>query len=133
MAKTSRRVKRPSLDEMGLDLRGWRMQNGYTSKQLAEKLGVSNAATISSWENGKSSPRANMLRKLRDMMGVAAGDSTSGGRYGNMRAIEVAVDGLQLKADGAINLVDSNKGVSVNLKVDGTLRDYLGRLLGDEY
>lgn len=132
MAKKVNRIQRASLSELGIDLRGWRLQRGLTAKQLAARLGVSSPLTISSWENGRSVPRSSMLEKMMDMMGI---DNASGGAttlIGGGRVIEVSVDGIQFKADGGIVLRDDDKNLTVNLKMSDAMCDSLGRLMSAE-
>ena len=47
-----------------------RAKVGLTQNELAEKLGVTNKA-ISKWENGKSKPTTNTLRKMAALFGVS--------------------------------------------------------------
>lgn len=46
---------------------------GYTQKELAELVGVSEM-TISNWETGKTSPSIRLWRKVADVLGVAMQD-----------------------------------------------------------
>lgn len=54
-----------------------RKQNGYTQKDLAEKLMVTDKA-ISRWETGKGLPDTSLLKPLSDVLGVSVGELLSG-------------------------------------------------------
>lgn len=47
-----------------------RRENGLSQHELGDKLGISNKA-ISKWENGKSKPQVDMLRKLSCILGAS--------------------------------------------------------------
>lgn len=47
-----------------------RRNAGLTQTALASKLGVTNKA-VSKWENGKSKPSTETLRKLAELFGVS--------------------------------------------------------------
>lgn len=54
-----------------------RKQKGYTQKQLAEKLMVTDKA-ISRWETGKGLPDTSLLKPLGDILGVSVSELLSG-------------------------------------------------------
>lgn len=54
-----------------------RRQKGYTQKQLAEKLMVTDKA-ISRWETGKGLPDTSLLKPLGDILGVSVSELLSG-------------------------------------------------------
>ena len=54
-------------------IRDLREERGLSPVELAADLGVS-LATIYNWENGKSEPRASMLRELSEVLGVRMDD-----------------------------------------------------------
>ncbi len=54
-----------------------RKQKGYTQKELAEKLMVTDKA-ISRWETGKGLPDTSLLKPLGDALGVSVGELLSG-------------------------------------------------------
>lgn len=56
-----------------------RKQKGYTQKELAEKLMVTDKA-ISRWETGKGLPDTSLLKPLGDILGVSVGELLSGKR-----------------------------------------------------
>ena len=56
-----------------------RKQKGYTQKELAEKLMVTDKA-ISRWETGKGLPDTSLLKPLGDILGVSVGELLSGER-----------------------------------------------------
>ena len=49
-----------------------RKQKGYTQKELAEKIMVTDKA-ISRWETGKGLPDTSLLKPLGDILGVSGG------------------------------------------------------------
>ena len=54
-----------------------RKQKGYTQKELAEKLMVTDKA-ISRWETGKGLPDTSLLKPLGDILGVSVSELLSG-------------------------------------------------------
>lgn len=56
---------------IGNSIRKYRELNGMTQKQLAEKLGISNAR-LSNWEIGTNRPDVDMLAKLCTILDVSA-------------------------------------------------------------
>lgn len=56
-----------------LSLKGARVNAGYSQKDAAEKLGVSNA-TLCSWENGESFPNVKYVDKICELYGVSYDD-----------------------------------------------------------
>lgn len=56
-----------------------RKQKGYTQKELAKKLMVTDKA-ISRWETGKGLPDTSLLKPLGDILGVSVGELLSGKR-----------------------------------------------------
>lgn len=54
-----------------------RKQKGYTQKELAEKLMVTDKA-ISRWETGKGLPDTSLLKPLGDVLGVSVSELLSG-------------------------------------------------------
>lgn len=54
-----------------------RKQKGFTQKELAEKLQVTDKA-ISRWETGKGLPDTSLLRPLSDILGVSISELLSG-------------------------------------------------------
>lgn len=54
-----------------------RKQRGYTQKELAEKIMVTDKA-ISRWETGKGLPDTSLLKPLGDILGVSVGELLSG-------------------------------------------------------
>lgn len=50
-------------------LKKYRKNNGYTQKQLAEAVGVTQQA-VAKWETDKSSPDPEMLQKISSMLNV---------------------------------------------------------------
>lgn len=54
-----------------------RRQKGYTQKELADKLMVTDKA-ISRWETGKGLPETSLLKPLADILGVSVGELLSG-------------------------------------------------------
>ena len=54
-----------------------RKQMGYTQKDLAEKLMVTDKA-VSRWETGKGFPDTSLLKPLGDLLGVSVGELLAG-------------------------------------------------------
>lgn len=54
-----------------------RKQKGYTQKELAERIMVTDKA-ISRWETGKGLPETSLLKPLGDALGVSVGELLSG-------------------------------------------------------
>lgn len=52
-----------------ISLEAARVNAKLTQKELAEKLGVSNA-TIVNWEKGNSEPNLTQLRKISELSGI---------------------------------------------------------------
>jgi transcriptional regulator with XRE-family HTH domain len=50
-------------------IRQWRIENGLTQRQLAERLGVTHI-TIGNWENGRNAPSAHQLMALGSVFGI---------------------------------------------------------------
>lgn len=56
-----------------------RKENGLTQKQLADKIGVSNA-TISKWETAKGFPDISLIEPLADALGISVSEIIAGER-----------------------------------------------------
>ncbi len=54
-----------------------RKQKGFTQKELAEKLEVTDKA-VSRWETGKGLPETSLLKPLGDILGVSVGELLAG-------------------------------------------------------
>ena len=52
-----------------ITLEAARVNAGLTQKELAEKLGISNA-TVVNWEKGNTEPSASQLRKISELSGI---------------------------------------------------------------
>ena len=52
----------------GKNITKYRADNCISQEELAEKIGVSKS-TLSRWENGKSEPRGDEFKRLRDIIG----------------------------------------------------------------
>jgi transcriptional regulator with XRE-family HTH domain len=50
-------------------IRQWRIENGLTQRQLAERLGVTHI-TIGNWESGRHAPSAYQLVALGSVFGI---------------------------------------------------------------
>ena len=55
---------------MAITLKAARVNAGLTQKEASEKLGISKV-TLSNWETGKTSPRADQSRVLSEIYGVS--------------------------------------------------------------
>lgn len=58
-------------EEIGAKLRDLRTERGYTQKQLAEILEISNPSTIGSWEIGKSEPSLSTFAKICEVYKIS--------------------------------------------------------------
>ncbi|WP_235210753.1 helix-turn-helix domain-containing protein [Melissococcus plutonius] len=56
--------------ELSVQLKSWRNKNGWTQKDLAEKLNVSDK-TISSWKTGRTYPDISMLLNLSELFNIS--------------------------------------------------------------
>lgn len=56
-----------------ISLRAARVNAGYSQKEIADKLNVSNK-TIGKWEKGETFPGADKIRMLCDLYGVSYDD-----------------------------------------------------------
>lgn len=59
--------------EFGKNFRSFRKENGYTQKEIAEKLGIAQS-NVSDWENDVSRPEYENLTKLASVYGVTVGE-----------------------------------------------------------
>lgn len=57
-----------------------RKEKGYTQKELAQKLMVSDKA-VSRWETGRGLPETSILKPLSELLGVSVGELLSGERF----------------------------------------------------
>lgn len=55
-------------------LRAARQKAGLTQHQVARRLDVAGGEAVARWERGASEPKPATLRRLADVLGVAAGD-----------------------------------------------------------
>lgn len=67
------------IKKIGFFISVLRKQKGYTQKDLAEKLMVTDKA-ISRWETGKGLPETSILKHLSEILGVTVGELLSGER-----------------------------------------------------
>lgn len=58
-----------NMTEFQISLAAARTNANMTQSQLASNLGV-HESTIKNWENGKTSPRSDQLKKISDLTGV---------------------------------------------------------------
>lgn len=65
---TSRDERRKAI---GLRLKESRLGASYTQEDVARLLGLKSGATVSSWERGKSMPKADEWYALGPMLGVS--------------------------------------------------------------
>jgi len=54
-------------------IREYREALNLTQKEMAERLGVEQSS-VSMWETGKASPRADMLLRIAKLFGCTVGD-----------------------------------------------------------
>ena len=58
---------------MRLDFKAFRISHGYTQKELAKALNVSQQ-TISSWESRSQDPRLSNIKKMAELFNVSIND-----------------------------------------------------------
>lgn len=73
--------------KFGSFIAGLRREKGYTQRELAEKLFVSDKA-VSKWETGQSMPDISLLRPLAEILGVTATELLEGERISPDTAME---------------------------------------------
>jgi DNA-binding XRE family transcriptional regulator len=61
----------PSITKLGSALQGWRLEKGWSQKEVAQALHTTNA-TVSGWERGKRSPSLRMVVMLCELYGLTA-------------------------------------------------------------
>ena len=59
------------------NLRSVRKNSGYTQKQVADKLGVVESC-YANWEQGRTEPNVEMLRKLSQVFDLSIDDLING-------------------------------------------------------
>ena len=69
-------------EKTGMLIAQIRKENGLTQKQLADKIGVSNA-TISKWEAAKGFPDISLIEPLADALGISVSEIIAGERLKN--------------------------------------------------
>lgn len=63
--------------KIGNLIRQFRLQNGLTQKQLADRMNLSDK-TVSKWERGLGCPDVSLLRELSEILGIGLGGLLSG-------------------------------------------------------
>lgn len=95
--------------KIGFFISQLRKQKGYTQKDLAEKLMVTDKA-ISRWETGKGLPETSILKHLSEILGVSVGELLSGERIDDGRMKEkndeVILDSLKYSRRMLKNLIN---------------------------
>ena len=74
-----------------------RKEKGYTQKELAEKLSISDKA-VSKWETGKSLPDISLLVPLADIMEVTVTELLEARRIEGTQITAVPVEDMVKKA-----------------------------------
>ena len=100
-----------------------RKKKGYTQRQLAEQLGVSDK-TISKWENGTCMPDYSIIQKLCDALHVTLPELMDGEDaaensvhvYDNEQILGIA-SGAMSKTTGGTDVQDFISGVLMGLSV----------------
>ena len=86
-----------------------RKQKGYTQKELADKLIVTDKA-ISRWETGKGLPDTSLLKNLSDILGVSVGELLSGerieGEHMKEKTDQIIMDSLKYSKRMLINTIN---------------------------
>lgn len=66
------------MENIGLNIKTFRLRENWTQSQLAEKVGVSRTA-ISSWEIGRTEPSIGDIEKLSEVFGCLKTDLIGAG------------------------------------------------------
>ena len=85
-----------------------RKEIGLTQKQLAEKLGVSNA-TISKWETAKGFPDISFLEPLGEVLNISVSEIIAGERLENTDKAENLLNDLV-----DISIAEQNKKAKIH-------------------
>ena len=85
-----------------------RKENGLTQKQLADKIGVSNA-TISKWETAKGFPDISLLEPLADALNISVSEILAGEK---LESTEKSDDLLSDIVD--ISLIERNRKTRIH-------------------
>ncbi len=85
-----------------------RKENGLTQKQLADKIGVSNA-TISKWETAKGFPDISLLAPLADALNISVSEILAGEK---LESTEKSDDLLSDLVD--ISLIERNRKTRIH-------------------
>ena len=85
-----------------------RKENGLTQKQLADKIGVSNA-TISKWETAKGFPDISLLEPLADALNISVSEILAGAK---LESTEKSDDLLSDLVD--ISLIERNRKTRIH-------------------
>ncbi len=96
-----------------------RKEKGFTQKQLAEKLNITDRA-VSKWETGKSIPDAAIMLDLCKILGISANELLSGER--------IAMENYQKKAEE--NLVELQQKANNAQKSSNLLVKFVALILG---
>ena len=70
-----------------------RKENGLTQKQLADKIGVSNA-TISKWETAKGFPDISLIEPLAEALGISVSEIIAGERLESSKKTDDLISDL---------------------------------------
>jgi len=97
------------IKKIGYFISELRKHNGYTQKDLAEKLMVTDKA-ISRWETGKGLPETSILKHLSEILGVSVGELLSGERFDEEhmkdKNDEIVLDSLKYSRRMLKNLIN---------------------------
>ena len=95
-------------DKTGALIAQIRKENGLTQKQLADKIGVSNA-TISKWETAKGFPDISLLEPLADALNISVSEILAGEK---LESTEKSDDLLSDLVD--ISLIERNRKTRIH-------------------
>lgn len=97
------------IKRVGFFISELRKQKGYTQKDLAEKLMVTDKA-VSRWETGKGLPETSILKHLSEILGVSVSELLSGERideeHMKEKNDEVILDSLKYSGRMFKNLIN---------------------------
>ncbi len=96
-------------EKTGRFIAALRKEAGYTQKELANRLSVTDKA-VSRWETGKGLPEPSLLRPLAELLGVSVGELLSGERLADGEVKEqtdaVILDALRYSGRTAARAVN---------------------------
>ena len=107
-----------------------RKANGYTQEELGEILGVSNK-TISSWENGNSSPDLSLLPIIADLFNVTCDELMRGEKSKEERETKTNKNTIKNMYKNYYNKYLNSFYISLGLFIACVLLIFIGIIIGN--